>query len=117
MENGSVHEVFGGWEMGRLGAYLPANFQLLKIDIPDNCIFDLDPEALETSWQKQPLHTQSIGDSWLALAPSAVLRVPSALTIDGCNFLLNPIHADATQCQILETITMPLDPRFRPQCS
>ena len=21
MENGSVHEVFGGWEMGRLGAY------------------------------------------------------------------------------------------------
>ncbi|GGY23329.1 RES family NAD+ phosphorylase [Paludibacterium paludis] len=93
---------------------LPASFQLLRVEIPDDCLLDLDPGELEAGWQARPHLTRGIGDAWLEQAPSAVLRVPSALTVDGRNLLLNPVHPDAARCRILDVLRAPLDPRLRP---
>ena len=38
--------------------------------------------------------TQRIGMDWLQRQSSAVLKVPSAISADEWNFLLNPVHPD-----------------------
>jgi len=92
---------------------LPPGFQLLKVEIPDHCVMQLDEAVLEADWRQHAELSQAMGDDWLASAPSAVLSVPSALVVDGCNYLLNPRHPDASFCKIVDIITAPLDPRLR----
>ncbi|MDF0607030.1 RES family NAD+ phosphorylase [Neisseriaceae bacterium TC5R-5] len=92
---------------------LPANFPLLKVSFPDHCVMELDVDALNPGWQNHLEETQYIGDRWLSLASSAILKVPSALAVDGYNFLLNPLHQDAHLCRIEQVITAPLDGRLR----
>lgn len=92
---------------------LPPGFQLLKVEIPDHCVMQLDEVVLEADWRQHAALSQAMGDDWLTSAPSAVLSVPSALVVDGCNYLLNPRHPDAALCNIVDIITAPLDPRLR----
>ncbi len=92
---------------------LPASFQLLKVELPDNSLLDLDPAALPPDWRARQEETRTMGDDWLAQSPSALLRVPSALVMDGYNLLLNPQHPDAARCRILQLIDAPLDTRLR----
>ena len=92
---------------------LPPGFQLLKVEIPDHCVMQLDEAVLDADWRQHAELSQAMGDDWLASAPSAVLSVPSALVVDGCNYLLNPRHPDAALCNIVDIITAPLDPRLR----
>ncbi|WP_047244613.1 RES family NAD+ phosphorylase [Chromobacterium subtsugae] len=95
-------------------AVLPNTFTLLKVDIPDGLVQALDPAQLSADWRDDQEQTRALGDAWLAQAPGAVLRVPSALAVEGWNYLLNPVHPDAAACKILAAIQAPLDPRFRP---
>lgn len=92
---------------------LPPSFQLLKVELPDDCILPLDLSALSDDWTSRQDETQAIGDAWLAAEASAALRVPSALAVEGFNFLLNPMHPDARRCRILQCIAAPLDTRLR----
>ena len=92
---------------------LPASFQLLKVELPDDAMLDLDPAALSADWRARQEDTRRLGDAWLAQAPSALLRVPSALAVDGWNLLLNPLHPDSGRCRILQAIAAPLDARLR----
>lgn len=91
---------------------LPPTYQLLKVEVPDDAILNIDPAALPGNWRDDQDATQSIGDTWLVDAPSLLLCVPSALTPDGQNYLLNPDHPDAGRCHIHQVRLHPLDPRF-----
>ena len=44
--------------------------------------------------------TQAMGDEWLAQAGSALLRVPSVLSPESWNYLLNPLHPEATGVEV-----------------
>ncbi|OHX14261.1 RES family NAD+ phosphorylase [Chromobacterium sphagni] len=94
-------------------AALPDTFTLLKVDIPDGLVQVLDLNELSADWRNDQEQTRALGDTWLAQAPSAVLRVPSALAVEGWNYLLNPVHSGAASCRIVDTIRAPLDSRFR----
>ena len=74
-------------------ALFPKRYQLLKIVVVDTVRameFSADTAAVELR------ETQAIGDAWLAAGESALLRVPSVPSPESWNYLLNPMHKDAT---------------------
>lgn len=94
----------------------PLRYQLLQVDVPEPAsMLRADVRTLPEDWRDQPALTRQLGDAWLEQAPSALLQVPSALTVDGMNYLLNPAHPDAAGCRIVDVFTPPLDPRLAPR--
>ena len=53
-------------------------------------------DALPEGWERipAPLELQRVGTTWVEEGASAVLRVPSPVVSDQCNYLLNPAHDD-----------------------
>jgi RES domain-containing protein len=82
---------------------LPADYTMMHVMIPDGLIGNLD---------EIPPETGAAGDSWLASARSAAIRVPSVLVPHAWNVLLNPRHPDAPQTQILAIEPFLFDPRM-----
>jgi RES domain-containing protein len=74
----------------------PETYQLIKIQVADNVSTDvLAPNILLKNWRVSLNETQSVGDSWLRNASSALLAVPSAPSPESLNYLFNPLHPDA----------------------
>lgn len=55
--------------------------------------------------------TELIGTRWLAEAKSAVLKVPSAISEQEWNYLLNPAHSDFATLRLGAPIPFAMDPR------
>jgi len=91
---------------------IPATYQLLRIVVPaDIAVATIDVE-LSADWRSQTLTSREIGDRWLDRSASALLRVPSAISAKGNNYLLNPEHPDAAKIVVAEIIKAPFDPRL-----
>jgi RES domain-containing protein len=91
---------------------MPATYQLLRIVVPaDIAVETLDAE-LPADWRSQTLTSREIGDRWLDRSANALLRVPSAISAKGNNYLLNPEHPDAAKIAVAEIIKAPFDPRL-----
>ena len=99
--------------LGALPEFLPDHYQLLKIVAPDKIeigeltvrqLASIDPESFPT--------TQAIGDRLLAAGKSAILRVPSSPSPESWNYLLNPLHPDASQIRIEWAKTVRYDRRL-----
>ena len=91
---------------------MPTTYQLLRIVVPaDTAIETIDVE-LPPDWRSQTLTSREIGDRWLDRSASALLRVPSAVSAKGNNYLLNPEHPDAAKIAVAEIIKAPFDPRL-----
>ena len=92
---------------------VPITYQLLRIDIPA----DLEIEAIAAgdlpgNWRLDTLASREIGDRWLDQSRSAPLQVPSAISEQGQNFLLNPAHPDAGKVIVAEILHPPFDARL-----
>jgi RES domain-containing protein len=91
---------------------LPPTYTLLRIAVPDRLkIPSLIPPAGE-DWKTDESITRKLGDTWLKSRKSALARVPSSILPDTFNYLLNPLHLDATRITIAETHSAILDPRL-----
>ena len=90
-------------------AILPA-WVLIGVRFPSSLMSVVEPPDLPDGWDAAPPGPPSreVGDRWLVEAPSAVLRVPSAIVPAESNYLLNPLHPDFAQVEIGE-------PRVQPQ--
>lgn len=91
-------EVLAGVRSTRpLAAYvlIPAHFD-------DALVSTVRLAELHEDWRQSPPHpsTQRIGDAWVADQSSSVLRVPSAVIPDECNYVLNPRHPDFVRVEI-----------------
>jgi RES domain-containing protein len=76
-------------------------YTLLKIEIPDGLLVQsLNPSA-ESNWTQDEASTQAIGDLWLVEGKTPLARVPSAIVHESSNYLLNPMHPDASQARIV----------------
>lgn len=81
---------------------VPDDLVLLTIEVPDDLPREtVGPSDLPTDW-REPLHPACIaaGDSWLAAARTALLRVPSVMAHEEHNLLINPAHPDAARIRI-----------------
>jgi len=87
-----------------LGRYIPHSAYLMHtIDIPDDCIESLDPNALAKGWNAVP-HTavsQAIGDEWLKSGRGLALRVPSVHSQSDTTIPFNPDHPDIRRACVL----------------
>jgi RES domain-containing protein len=82
-------------------AFFPDHFQLLKISSrtspqPD----ELTPRQLRSIGPQDQDMTRAIGDAWLTARTSALLRVPSIPSPESWNYLLNPLHPDASRLKL-----------------
>ena len=92
---------------------LPTHYQLLGVDVPDDVPTASRNEGeLPEGWRGQTALTQALGDAWLREAPTALLRVPSAIVPDASNYLLNPAHADAARISVASAARAAFDPRL-----
>ncbi len=71
----------------------PDSFDLHKEVVP--------PESLRLGWRANEAITRAIGDEWLLRSSSALLRVPSGITPETYNWVLNPRHSDAKSVGIV----------------
>jgi RES domain-containing protein len=91
---------------------IPPTYQLLCVAVPDDIVVEAVGPELLPNWRTQTMVSREIGDRWLDLSASALLQVPSAISTEGANFLLNPAHADAGRISVTEVIQAPFDPRL-----
>jgi RES domain-containing protein len=86
---------------------------VLRIVIPaDIAIETVGGDELSADWRTETMASRQVGDRWLDRSSSALLQVPSAITQQGHNFLLNPAHPDAAKIAVAEIVHAPFDPRL-----
>lgn len=82
------------------------------------------PSSLPEGWRQSPAQPglAALGDAWVARASSVVLAVPSAVTPDEVNYLLNPRHPDFDEITsdppepfVYDERLVALTERFRPR--
>ena len=97
--------------MVRLGKIVvPPDYHYCSIEIPDGVavedsrfpVEDLDRESL----------TRRTGNTWWRESKTAVLRVPSAITRVGSNYLINPKHPDFPLLRPSDPQPVWVDPRM-----
>jgi len=56
--------------------------------------------------------TRARGEEFLKGSASCVLRVPSVLVPEACNFVFNPLHRDATKIRVISSRPFAFDGRL-----
>jgi RES domain-containing protein len=89
------------------------DYSLIELQIPPQLVIAIPIASLPSDWRTYPAPAAllAIGDKWLDDATSAVLQVPSALTLED-NYIINPAHTDFRRITRAEPIAYPLDQRL-----
>jgi RES domain-containing protein len=89
-------------------------FKAFRLEWPDSLTENLPMKKWPANWRISPpaLETMEIGDRWTKEQRSAVLAVPSAISPDDRNFLLNPEHLDFKRIRRAPPIDYEFDPRL-----
>jgi RES domain-containing protein len=90
---------------------IPSSYQLLRIVLPPDIAIET-ATGLSPDWRTEMMTSREIGDRWLDRSTSALLQVPSAISQQGYNFLLNPAHPDAAKIAVSEVFRAPFDARL-----
>lgn len=91
---------------------LPRQYNLLRITAPDALAVSQLKVPQGTRWESDLIVTRKLGDAWLRSEKSALAQVPSAILPETFNYLLNPLHPDATHVRIAKVQQALFDPRL-----
>ena len=75
----------------------PDGLVSIIVEIPEGLpIEEIDKSVLPPAWYRVPFPEElwAFGDRWVASARSVCLRVPSAVSQEDFNLLINPAHPD-----------------------
>jgi RES domain-containing protein len=79
----------------------PLDYHLITIDVPDTVsLVPIDLQKLKKDWKDDCEYLQVMGDEFLKMNHSLILKVPSAIIENECNFIINPAHPDAGKIKI-----------------
>jgi RES domain-containing protein len=95
---------------------LKEKFKTILVEIPDSLLVEeLKKSDLSPYWREftQYPYTQKLGDEWNKRASTAVLKVPSAIIPEECNYLINPLHKDFAQIKYLRNEPFDFDKRIK----
>jgi RES domain-containing protein len=92
------------------------DFRKVVIQIPDSATMQtIAPAALPDGWSRfpHPAYLTKIGAEWVRQGDTLLLKVPSALTVgDGDNYLLNPLHPQASSVSVVRNERFTFDARY-----
>lgn len=92
---------------------LPGAHHAVRIDVPEDVIEVLDPDALPGWDVKGSPEAVEFGDQWLAEARSAVLIVPAVPSRPvGRVVMINPLHPAAARTRVSAPFAVPWDDRL-----
>lgn len=96
------------------GAQLLREYAIVACHFPEALVEEVDRKKLPENWRDYPPppQLQQLGNGWIADATSAVLMVPSAVTPEEVNYLLNPEHPDFKSVDIGQPRPFRPDLRF-----
>ncbi len=91
----------------------PDAYRMMKIDVRAS-VWSAARECgrLAPDWRNTIDLTRELGDAWLAVRSSALLKVPSAPSPESFNYLLNPLHPDAQGLEVKWTQWVSYDKRL-----
>jgi RES domain-containing protein len=92
---------------------LPA-YAIISCSFPEAIVEELDRGLLPRNWRDYPPPSllQELGNRWIRSRASAGLAVPSAVTPQETNYLLNPEHDDFGSVEIGDPRPFHLDLRL-----
>ena len=95
-------------------ATLSGLYSIIPVTFADKLVARVKDSELPKDWSSpEPVAaTQILGDSWVREQRSAVLEVPSAVTNEEKNYLINPAHPDFRSISIGLAAPFRIDPRF-----
>jgi RES domain-containing protein len=112
----SEHQSTAAFEVfaNRVPFILGEKYKAYHLEWPDGLTEIVPAKKLPTNWRisPPPAETMEIGDRWVQERRSAVLALPSAISPDDTNFLLNPGHSDFKRIRIHPPIDFDFDPRL-----
>lgn len=92
------------------------NFRTILIEAPDTLPVKIfERKNLIPNWHvfaNMP-YTQQLGEEWVKSNETAILRVPSVVIPEECNFILNPAHPDFRQVKYLRAEPFEFDSRIK----
>jgi len=91
----------------------PDDLLMAEATVPDDLIEKLDLSLLPADWRElDNLVCRDLGSSWVKVARSAALLVPSVVVEGDQNILINPAHPDFPKLSIAEPTPFRFDPRM-----
>lgn len=93
---------------------LMRRYVIFAVSFDQTLMTTVNPATLPKAWRRSPppATVQQVGDTWVAGASSAVLRLPSAVVPSEWNYLLNPAHRDFAKFTIGPKQQIKFDPRL-----
>ena len=90
------------------------DYCIIPVAFSDRLVERVEDQDLPEGWASpEPIaETQIFGDAWVRNNRSAVLEVPSAVTTEEWNYLLNPGHSDFDSIEIGPPTPFQVDPRL-----
>ncbi|WP_430410119.1 RES family NAD+ phosphorylase [Kordia sp.] len=91
-------------------SFIPVDYSLLKIEIPDEDHLLIDEAFFEDKvWIDQLAITQRFGDFFIEKKEHLIMKVPSAMISSCFNYLINPMHKDFNEVTIVNSMTFPME--------
>ena len=88
------------------------NISLLKIELPEDQIFNIDKNKLKSSWIDDVEYTQWLGAQILEDHSILAFSVPSAIVPEERNVIINPLSANFKSVKFLEITDFDTDYRL-----
>lgn len=95
---------------------LPDDLVSVRVEIPDSASREkVSIKQLSRNWRDYPAppKLQQLGSQWLEEERSALLIVPSAVTLQETNILINPAHSDFSLIGKVQSKPFRFDPRIQ----
>ena len=92
---------------------IPPSFTLLRVEGPETAAAVIKIDDLPDDWREEQDVTRELGTAWLRKNEAVLLEIPSAIVPHTKNYLLNPLHPDATSFHITERMDYPFDARIK----
>lgn len=92
--------------------HFQTSFHLIQLRFPEQSVKIISTEVLKKNWHLDIEYTRFIGDHFLQDPTQWILKVPSAVIPEEFNYIMNPIHADFKQLEVLSSEIYPIDKRL-----
>ena len=90
------------------------NYNIVKIEIPEDSIYELKIEDLPKNWKHYPAPSEitMIGNEWIDSNRSVALKVPSCIVPTAFNYVLNCSHSYFRKVKIIDISQFKIDNRL-----